>query len=74
MGEATSRTRPLNSLLEEDLDFDRAARVVPVVTEETTKTLEDLIKGRILEVRLLPHLYMISVADIEVVYRTGSTM
>jgi U3 small nucleolar RNA-associated protein MPP10 len=50
MGEATSRVRPENSLLEEDLDFEHTAKVVPVVTEETVKTLEELIKRRILDV------------------------
>jgi len=50
MGEATSRARPENSLLEEDLDFEHTAKVVPVVTEETVKTLEELIKRRILDV------------------------
>lgn len=54
MGEATSRSRPKNSLLEEDLDFERAAKAVPVITETTTKTLEDRIKARILEVRMSP--------------------
>lgn len=50
MGEATARGRPVNSLLEEDLEFERVAKVVPVVTEETTHSLEDRIKARILEV------------------------
>lgn len=52
MGEATARARPKNSLLEENLDFERSggAHAAPAVTEETTKTLEDLIKARILEV------------------------
>ena len=53
LGEATSRARPENSLLEEDLDFEQVAKVVPVVTEETVRSLEDLIKKRILEVS--PH-------------------
>ncbi len=51
MGEANSRARPLNSLLEEDLEFEHGQRVVPVITEEKVKTLEELIKARILEVR-----------------------
>ncbi|THH15981.1 hypothetical protein EW146_g4585 [Bondarzewia mesenterica] len=49
MGEATSRTRPQNSLLEEDLEFERAMKAVPVVTEDVVKGLEDRIKARILE-------------------------
>lgn len=48
-GEANSRSRPLNSLLEEDLEFDQVAKVVPVVTEESALTLEELIKKRILD-------------------------
>ena len=49
-GEAKSRDRPINSLLEEDLEFDQVAKVVPVVTEESSLTLEDKIKKRIIEV------------------------
>lgn len=51
MGEATARSRPSNALLEQDLDFDRAARPVPQVTEEKVSSIEALIKKRILEVR-----------------------
>lgn len=50
MGEANSRGRPLNSLLEEDLEFEHSQRVVPVITEEKVKTLEEMIKARIIEV------------------------
>ncbi|ORX33861.1 Mpp10 protein-domain-containing protein [Kockovaella imperatae] len=49
LGEATSRARPENSLLEEDLDFEQVAKVTPVVTEDTVKTLEELIKKRIID-------------------------
>ncbi|KAF9526428.1 U3 small nucleolar ribonucleoprotein complex, subunit Mpp10 [Crepidotus variabilis] len=51
MGEAGSRQRPQNSLLEEDLDFDRVRKAVPVITEEEVKSLEETIKARILEGR-----------------------
>ncbi len=50
-GEATSRIRPHNSLLEEDLEFERVTKAVPVITEETVSGLEDRIKARILEGR-----------------------
>ncbi|KAF8461295.1 hypothetical protein JB92DRAFT_3309227 [Gautieria morchelliformis] len=41
MGETTLCSRPINSLLEEDLEFDRTMKAVPVVTEESVQTLED---------------------------------
>lgn len=46
-GEITSNIRPLNSLLEEDLDFDVSARPQLVVTAETNLRLEDIILQRI---------------------------
>ena len=47
-GEARANDRPLNSLLEEDLDFERAGKPVPVITEEVREELDALIKRRIL--------------------------
>jgi U3 small nucleolar RNA-associated protein MPP10 len=50
LGEASSRARPENSLLEEDLDFEHVRKATPVITEEVVKSLEELIKKRILDV------------------------
>jgi U3 small nucleolar RNA-associated protein MPP10 len=47
-GEARAADRPMNSLLEEDLDFERAGKPVPVITAEVSEGLEELIKRRIL--------------------------
>jgi U3 small nucleolar RNA-associated protein MPP10 len=47
-GEARANDRPLNSLLEEDLDFERAGKPVPVITAEVSEEIDALIKRRIL--------------------------
>jgi len=47
-GEARASDRPLNSLLEEDLDFERTGKPVPVITAEVSESIEELIKRRIL--------------------------
>ena len=47
-GEARAVDRPINSLLEEDLDFERAGKPVPVITNEVSEDIEALIKRRIL--------------------------
>ena len=47
-GEARAQARPLNSLLEEDLDFERAGKPVGVVTAEVSEGIEALVKRRIL--------------------------
>lgn len=47
MGEATSRSRPQDSLLQEDLEFERTMKAVPVITETVVQGLEERIKARI---------------------------
>lgn len=47
-GEARAADRPVNALLEEDLDFERAGKPVPVITAEISESIEELIKRRIL--------------------------
>lgn len=51
MGEANSRARPQNSLLEEDLEFERIMKAVPMTTTESIQQLEDRIKARIIQGR-----------------------
>jgi U3 small nucleolar RNA-associated protein MPP10 len=47
-GEARAADRPLNSLLEENLEFERAGKPVPLATAEVSEDIEALIKRRIL--------------------------
>ena len=47
-GEARAAERPMNSLLEEDLEFERVGKPVVVVTKEVSEDIEALIKRRIL--------------------------
>lgn len=45
-GEVSARSRPVNSLLFEDVDYEQNIKA-PKITPETTENLEELIKQRI---------------------------
>ncbi|WFD24258.1 U3 snoRNP protein [Malassezia equina] len=49
MGEASSRERPANSLLQEDLEFERTAKAAPIQTQEHTESIDAMIRRRILD-------------------------
>jgi U3 small nucleolar RNA-associated protein MPP10 len=46
-GEVGAQTRPVNSLIETEVEYDHATRPAPVITDEHTQTLEDLIRVRV---------------------------
>ncbi|XP_014667547.1 PREDICTED: U3 small nucleolar ribonucleoprotein protein MPP10-like [Priapulus caudatus] len=46
-GEVTASKRPENSLLQEHVEFDQTVKPAPIVTEEVTKSLEELITQRV---------------------------
>lgn len=46
-GEVKGAVRPENSLLDLPVDIERATKVAPIVTQEYTSSLEDLIKKRV---------------------------
>ncbi|CCF59778.1 hypothetical protein KAFR_0H03680 [Kazachstania africana CBS 2517] len=48
-GEVKAKDRPDNALLTEDIEFDRTSKPVPVITNEVTESLEDMIRKRIKE-------------------------
>jgi U3 small nucleolar RNA-associated protein MPP10 len=47
-GQARAADRPLNSLVEENLDFEHTGKPVPEITAEISESIEELIKRRIL--------------------------
>jgi len=51
MGEADSSTRPKDSLILQDLQFERGDKLKPVITPEKTEEIEDIIRQRILDLR-----------------------
>lgn len=52
-GEVSAKSRPHDSLLEDpeavDLEFDRASKPVPIVTEDFSESIDDVIRRRIKE-------------------------
>lgn len=48
-GESKAKERPADSLLQEELEFERTAKPVPVITKEITESLEEMIRRRIKE-------------------------
>lgn len=48
-GEVTAKSRPINSLLAEHLDFDVAMKLPEKVTKELTNKIEAMIQQRVLD-------------------------
>lgn len=48
LGEASSKKRPENSLLESTPEFEFATKMAPIITQEHTTSIEEMIKLRIL--------------------------
>lgn len=48
-GEVKAKDRPEDALLAEDLEFERTAKPVPVITTDVTESLEEMIRKRIQE-------------------------
>jgi U3 small nucleolar RNA-associated protein MPP10 len=48
-GEVKALQRPSNSLLEVDVEVEKASKPAPIITQEYTDTLEDMIVKRIVE-------------------------
>ncbi|KAG4304670.1 hypothetical protein PORY_002063, partial [Pneumocystis oryctolagi] len=49
MGEVKAKDRSINSLLEEDIEFERATKSVPITTKKSILDLEEMIKKRIID-------------------------
>ena len=45
-GEVLGRTRPVNSLLENELQFDQATKLAPTLTEESQASIDEIILAR----------------------------
>lgn len=49
LGEIQANKRPVNSLLEEPIEFQHATKVAPTITQEVTTKIEDLVRQRIID-------------------------
>merc|ERR1719201_1513858 len=47
-GEIEAGSRPHNALLDVHLEYDTASKAIPIITEEVTESIEDIIRRRIL--------------------------
>lgn len=47
-GEVSAKQRDSDSILAEELEFDRTAKPAPVITQDVTESLEEIIKNRII--------------------------
>jgi len=48
LGESSSKKRPENSLLENTPEFEFATKMAPIITQEHTESIEEMIKRRVL--------------------------
>jgi U3 small nucleolar ribonucleoprotein component len=72
VGEVQGSSRPLNSALEIDMDYDTTNKPPPAPTEEATHSLEDMIKKRIADRRCAAEVYISILCVYVFVFHTAS--